>query len=212
MRKLPVYLVIDTSGSMKGEKIEAVINGIQILISSLRKDQTAIETVELSVITFDDKARILIPLTELLSFEMVDITAKGISELGAALNLLCCRIKVDVKIQTSEHEGDWKPIVFILTDGMPTDDWVGAVGLLKSSNIGVCVACAIGDDTDFEVLKCITNDVIHITNMDTVRINNFFCWISNTITTRSVHIDNNIMITKGLNELPAPLLGLNIVK
>jgi uncharacterized protein YegL len=38
MRRLPVYLLLDTSGSMHGEPIEAVKNGMQILLSTLRQD------------------------------------------------------------------------------------------------------------------------------------------------------------------------------
>ena len=53
MRRLPVYLVLDVSGSMHGEKIEAVRNGMQMLVSTLRTDPYALETAYLSVIVFD---------------------------------------------------------------------------------------------------------------------------------------------------------------
>ena len=43
MRRLPVYLLLDTSGSMYGEPIEAVKNGVQTLISTLRSDPYALE-------------------------------------------------------------------------------------------------------------------------------------------------------------------------
>ncbi len=56
MRRLPVYLLLDTSGSMGGEPIEAVKNGVQVMISSLRQNPQAIETAFLSVITFDSSA------------------------------------------------------------------------------------------------------------------------------------------------------------
>ena len=64
MRRLPVYLVLDVSGSMMGEPIEAVRNGMQILASTLRTDPYALETAYLSVITFDGEARQVAPLTE----------------------------------------------------------------------------------------------------------------------------------------------------
>ena len=52
MRRLPVYLLLDTSGSMSGEPIEAVKSGVQILISTLRQDPYALETAYLSVLGF----------------------------------------------------------------------------------------------------------------------------------------------------------------
>ena len=61
MRRLPVYLVLDTSGSMHGEPIEAVKNGVQVMISSLRQNPQAIESAYISVITFDSVAQQIIP-------------------------------------------------------------------------------------------------------------------------------------------------------
>lgn len=64
MRRLPVYIVIDTSTSMRGEPIEAVKAGLNSLIESLRHDPYALETVCLSIITYDSKAEQVLPLTE----------------------------------------------------------------------------------------------------------------------------------------------------
>ena len=52
-RRLPVYLLIDTSGSMKGEPIESVKVGIETMLSTLRNDPYALETVNISIITYD---------------------------------------------------------------------------------------------------------------------------------------------------------------
>ena len=51
-RRLPVYLVLDCSGSMSGEPIEAVCQGVKALVADLRTDPQALETAYLSVITF----------------------------------------------------------------------------------------------------------------------------------------------------------------
>ena len=122
MRRLPVYILIDTSGSMHGEPIEAVRNGLQVLISSLRQDPYALETAYISVITFSSSAKQLIPLTELMSFQIPEVNASGTTALGGALNLLVDSINKEVKTGSAEQKGDWKPVVFLLTDGAPTDD------------------------------------------------------------------------------------------
>ncbi len=62
MRRLPVYLLLDTSGSMYGEPIEAVKNGVQTLISTLRSDPYALETAYISIITFNSTAQQVSPL------------------------------------------------------------------------------------------------------------------------------------------------------
>jgi uncharacterized protein YegL len=87
MRRLPVYLLLDTSGSMHGEPIEAVNNGVQMMISQLRQNPQAIESAYISVITFDTTAKQVIPLTDLASFQMVSLRASGVTALGDALKL-----------------------------------------------------------------------------------------------------------------------------
>ena len=86
MRRLPVYLLLDTSGSMAGEPIEALKNGVQIMIGTLRQNPQAIETAFISIITFDNTANQIIPLTDLASFQMPDIKATGVTALGDALS------------------------------------------------------------------------------------------------------------------------------
>ena len=92
MRRLPVYLLLDTSGSMYGEPIEAVKNGVQTLISTLRSDPYALETAYISIITFNTSAQQLTPLTELAAFQQPNIDASGCTALGEALNLLAQKI------------------------------------------------------------------------------------------------------------------------
>ena len=77
MRRLPVYLLLDTSGSMYGEPIEAVKNGVQVLVSTLRSDPYALETAYLSIITFNSTAQQVTPLTELANFQAPNLEASG---------------------------------------------------------------------------------------------------------------------------------------
>ena len=97
MRKLPVYLLLDTSGSMFGEPIEAVKNGVQVLVSTLRSDPYALETAYLSIITFNSSAQQITPLTELANFQQPNIDASGCTALGEALSLLAHKVDTEVK-------------------------------------------------------------------------------------------------------------------
>src|SRR4051812_37211576 len=76
-RRLPVYLVLDCSGSMSGEPIEAVRQGVKALLSDLRGDPQALETAYLSVITFSSGAQQVCPLTELMTFQEPNLDASG---------------------------------------------------------------------------------------------------------------------------------------
>ena len=153
MRRLPVYLLLDTSGSMTGEPIEAVKNGVQVMISSLRQNPQAIETAFISIITFDSTAKQVVPLTDLASFQMVDIKASGTTNLGEALKVVSTCMDTEVTKTTPEQKGDWKPLVFIMTDGIPTDDWQAGLDEFKKRKTAYTVACAAGSGADFEPVE-----------------------------------------------------------
>ena len=122
IRRLPVYLLLDCSGSMSGEPIEAVKQGIKALLTELKGDPQALETACLSVITFNSTARQISPLTELMLFKEPELTAGGATALGGALHVLADCIRTEVRTSTATQKGDWKPLVFLLTDGAPTDN------------------------------------------------------------------------------------------
>lgn len=211
MRRLPVYLLLDTSGSMSGEPIEAVKNGVQIMISSLRQNPQAIETAFLSVITFDSKAQQIIPLTDLASFQMVDIKATGVTALGEALKLVAHKIDTEVQKTTTEQKGDWKPLVFIMTDGIPTDDWQSGLNEFKRTKVAFTVACAAGSGADANILKQITDNVVSLDTADSASIGKFFQWVTASIGVSSTKVEDSGKEVTGLNELPPPPSELNIV-
>ncbi len=211
MRRLPVYLLLDTSGSMAGEPIEAMKNGVQVMISSLRQNPQAIETAFLSVITFDSTARQIIPLTDLASFQMVDIKASGTTSLGEALNLVSGCIDREVAKTTTEQKGDWKPLVFIMTDGIPTDNWQSGLSEYKKRKVAYTVACAAGSGADTNILKQITENVVSLDTADSQGISKFFAWVTASIGVTSTKVEDSGKEVKGLNELPPPPSELNIV-
>jgi len=114
MRRLPVYLLIDTSGSMRGESIHAVNVGIQAMLSALRQDPYALESAHISIITYDNEAREFIPLTALEDFQFTDIVvpAAGGTFTGAALECLIQCVDRDIKRSEGDQKGDWRPLVF----------------------------------------------------------------------------------------------------
>ncbi|HMR86973.1 MAG TPA: VWA domain-containing protein [Saprospiraceae bacterium] len=211
MRRLPVYLLLDTSGSMSGEPIEAVKNGVQIMISTLRQNPQAIETAYLSVITFDSTAQQIIPLTDLATFQMVDLRASGTTALGAALSLVAERIDNEVMSTTLERKGDWKPLVFIMTDGIPTDDWRQGLQAFSGKKTAFTVACAAGSGVDTSILKQITDNVVSLDTADSSSISKFFTWVTASIGVTSTKIEDSGKEIGSLSELPPPPSEINIV-
>lgn len=211
MRRLPVYLLLDCSGSMYGEPIEAVKNGVQVLVSTLRQDPYALETAYLSIITFDSSARQVTPLTELATFQQPIIEATGCTALGEALSLLSNRVEQEVTKTTIDQKGDWKPLVFIMTDGVPTDDFQKGLTEFKRQKYGMVVACAAGRGADINILKQITECVVQLDTADSATIKSFFKWVSASVSAGSVKVEDSGINLEKMSELPPPPPEVNIV-
>jgi uncharacterized protein YegL len=196
---------------MSGEPIEALKNGVQVMISSLRQNPQAIETAFISVITFDSKAQQIIPLTDLSTFQMVDIKASGVTALGDGLEVLSKAIDREVARTTAETKGDWKPLVFIMTDGLPTDDWQRGLAEFKKRKTGIVVACGAGSGADSNTLKAITDNVVRLDTADSQSISKFFQWVTASIGVSSTKVEDTGKELTGINELPPPPSELNIV-
>lgn len=188
-RRLPVYLLVDTSGSMTGEPIEAVKQGIKALVMELKTDPQALETAYLSVISFASTAVQLSPLTEIISFKEPHLQAHGVTAFGSALNLLMDCINSEVRKSDASHKGDWKPLVFIITDGTPTDDWEQQADLLKNSGVANIIACAAGSNADTKVLKAVTDNVLMMNTLSAGDFSKFFRWVSSSVKMTSVSVD-----------------------
>ena len=196
---------------MAGEPIEAVKNGVQTLVAALRSDPYALETAYLSVVTFDSSARQIVPLTELPLFQMPDIQAQGTTALGDALELVANRAGQEVQKTTSEIKGDWKPLVFLMTDGEPTDDLQRGLQHFKRQKFGMVIACAAGPNSNTAMLKQITDSVVQLDTADSATIKSFFKWVSASISSGSQKVDSGGGEVSALSELPPPPPEVTIV-
>jgi len=185
MRRLPVYFLLDTSGSMNGEPIQALNNALSGMINTLRTDAQALDSLWISIITYDREIKEIAPLTELVSFQLPEITCpqSGPTNTGAGLEYVIQKVKNDVIKGSPTQKGDWKPLLFIFTDGKPSDMnlYREKIIEIKNLNFGAVVGCAAGPNADDAILKELTDNVVHLDSADSSTLKQFFKWVSETI-------------------------------
>jgi uncharacterized protein YegL len=193
MRRLPIFFVIDVSESMIGVPIELMEKGIENIVSSLRQDPNSLETVYISIIAFAGKAKAITPLVDLISFYPPKIPIGGGTSLGAALNILMHEIDTNVKKNTFESRGDWEPVVFLITDGKPTDEPSHSVARWKEkyANNASIIAITLGLNADVDILNQIADTVLALENTEQNQFFKFIEWVSASVKAQSQMIEKD---------------------
>jgi uncharacterized protein YegL len=180
---------------MVGDQIEWVQDGIATIVKELRTDPYALETVWVSVIAFAGQAKTLAPLQEIISFYPPKFPVGSGTSLCYGLGHLMYELNKNIVKTTAEQKGDWKPIIFLFTDGVPTDrksDLQATIAQWKSkwqrsTNL---VAVSFGNSADNRILGELTEHVLQFENADANAYRQFFKWVTDSIKTSSINIEN----------------------
>ncbi|MGN0879294.1 MAG: TerY-C metal binding domain-containing protein [Oligosphaeraceae bacterium] len=189
MRRLPIFLVLDVSESMAGASLDELNRGVAMLQQALLSDPMAMETVYLSVIAFAGKAKVVTPLTYILDFQPPRLPIGAGTSLTAALDCLMHEIDTQVKRNTPESKGDWRPLVFILTDGAPNDRYQAAVKRWKDRFPKVAVqGVLMGEHSDATALSQLTSSVTVFKEATPEAFRAFFKWVSSSVQMSSARV------------------------
>lgn len=176
---------------MVGSNLEQLQDGLSMIVQTLRTDPQALESAYLGVIVFAGKVKTLVPLTDVIGFNPPELPVGGGTALGRALTHLMDEIDRSVITTTADRKGDWKPIVFLMTDGQPTDDTSEAIRRWKErySSRAHMVAISIGRGADTATLCRLTEDVLLLEGTQPEDFKRFVNWISMSIQTQSRNVD-----------------------
>jgi len=186
-RRLPVYLLLDCSTSMTGEPILAVNDGLGLIYRLLMTDPQAVETVHISVICFSNQV-MKTPLEPIEQFQPPMLVANGMTNMGEAFRALAHSIESELVLNTATQRGDYRPLVFLLTDGEPTDDYVYPLQdlqALRGSRRPTIVALGCGHEANTQMLHQVTDNVFLMETVSGDAIREFFKWISGSVTQAS---------------------------
>jgi uncharacterized protein YegL len=129
--RCPCILLLDTSLSMKGQPVNELNQGVRIFKDELMADEMAAKRVEVAIISFG-------PVETLTDFQTADVfeppllEARGDTPIGAAIEAALALL--DQRKQSYRRNGIayYRPWIFLITDGGPTDYWNAAAAKVKA--------------------------------------------------------------------------------
>ncbi len=172
-KNMVIFYLIDTSGSMSGAKINAVNHVMSGIAGSLANVQGAESEIKIAVMTFDDTVNWLYPEPiPADDFEWNAVSTRILTSMGAACKELNNKLSRSAFLK-SPHLS-FAPVIFLLSDGVPTDNFEDGLKTLKNNKwfkYAVKVAMAIGDDADIGLLEEFTGNkelVVKANNSDAI--------------------------------------------
>lgn len=175
--RCPCVLLLDTSGSMEGSSIEELNQGLQAFREELFNDSLALKRVEIAIITFGP-VNVLQDFTTADMFRPRQLQAAGDTPLGGALTRGLDLLRNRKQILRDNGIKLFRPWIFLITDGEPTDNWSHLPNIIRSGEENKSFSFfALGvHKADFNVLNQIS--VREPMKLSGVRFKEFFLWLS----------------------------------
>ncbi len=133
--RCPCVLVLDTSGSMSGDPIRQLNEGMQAFRDELLQDELAARRVEVAVVTFGP-VRIAAPFSTPDLFFPPKLNAGGDTPMGAAVTHALAMIEDQKALYRANGIAYFRPWVFLITDGAPTDRYEPAAMAAREGEAG----------------------------------------------------------------------------
>ncbi len=185
---LACVLLLDTSGSMSGEPINSLNRAINDFKAKTSMDDLAQKRVDIAIIEFNDVATVVQDFTPISQMEPIQLEAGGRTAMGAAINLAIDKVKERNRFYASMGTPCFKPWIFMISDGCPTDDITmaaqriqeeenkGSHGKLKMFALGIT---GYDKDTLFRLTK-------RVMALDDTDFSGIFNWMSESMVAISV--------------------------
>ncbi|BDB29444.1 hypothetical protein Tamer19_06870 [Cupriavidus sp. TA19] len=178
--RCPCVLLLDVSGSMGGQPIEELNAGLATFHDELAADSLAMKRVEVAIVTFGP-TKIEMPFTGASQFYPPTLVAQGDTPMGGAIMQALQLVQERKQEYRNNGISYYRPWVFLITDGGPTDHWQSAAAAVKEGESSKQFAFfAIGvKGANLEVLKQIS--VREPLSLEGLRFRELFSWLSSSL-------------------------------
>lgn len=178
--RCPVVLLLDNSGSMRGEPLRELNLGLRAFREDLLADPLAAKRCELAVVSFGP-VRIVSDFVSAADFEPLTLLAEGDTPMGGAIERGLDMLRVRKDMYRRNGIAYYRPWVFLVTDGAPTDRWQDAARAVHDGEAERAFAFfAVGvEKADMTVLKRLS--VREPVKLRGLKFREMFQWLSSSL-------------------------------
>jgi len=178
--RCPCLLLLDISGSMQGKPIAELNAGLTLFKDELAADALAMKRVEVGIVTFGP-VQIALPFQGAASFYPPALIAQGDTPIGSAIKQGLDMVHQRKDEYKANGISYYRPWVFLITDGGPTDEWQSAAAAVREGEASKAFAFfAIGvHGANMDTLKQIS--VREPLRLDGLKFRELFLWLSGSL-------------------------------
>jgi uncharacterized protein YegL len=179
--RCPCVLLLDVSGSMGGAPLNELNAGLAVFKDELAADALAMKRVEVAMVTFGP-TKIEMPFTSASTFYPPTLSAQGDTPMGSAIMQALDLVKERKSEYRANGISYYRPWVFLITDGGPTDAWKAAADAVREGEASKQFAFfAIGvKGANMDVLKQISSAREPL-SLEGLKFRELFSWLSNSL-------------------------------
>lgn len=191
-RDLHLFFLVDASDSMSyGGKAETLNNAIRESIPHIKDVAREAEgSIKVHALSFSTGARWMTNNVDINNFSWENIKTKGVTDMGRGFEILAEKLENDF-----EGQRGYQPVMILLSDGLPTDDYEKGLEKLMATKWGknaIRIAIAIGQETDMDVLSAFIGDTFRgelkpLLAKNATDLKHYIRWASTAVSSASIN-------------------------
>jgi uncharacterized protein YegL len=177
--RCPVILLLDTSSSMSGQPIKELSRGVGVFKEDVQRDTKASLSVEVAIVSFG-------PVQLIQDFVTIDqltppqLEADGYTPMGEAIEYAISLLEGRKEVYKANGIQYYRPWIFLITDGAPTDSWHNAAQLVRQGELDrkFCFFAVGVEGADMKTLRQIAPPERPPVLLNGIDFQPLFVWLS----------------------------------